>query len=173
MYPAHLLLPSSTRNTTSTCFIFHLYPDIALTMRCIFIPYAWITWSRALEDFRKWRYYPLVRSVMRGEQVLSKNFTNSSGTRNALVTSLFCVCPISPLSPKVCFLARSGPPFVIRGIPIQWERSGLQMADLNERKNRVWGIEKGDRANTEYLTSFQPNLPHSAFDMSLHTRTPS
>jgi len=62
---------------------------------------------------------------------------------------ILCLHDLPSLSHKVCFLALSGPPFVIRGIPIQWERSRLQMADLNERKNRVWGREKGDRANTE------------------------
>jgi len=72
---------------------------------------------------------------------------------------LFCVCTISPLSPKVRFVARSGPPFVIRAILIQWERSGLQMADLNERNNGVWGRERGDRANTEHAFSYLLVLP--------------
>ena len=47
--------------------------------------------------------------------------------------------PSLSLSPTLRFLARSGPPFVIRGIPIQWERSGLKMADLSERNNAVGG----------------------------------
>jgi len=52
---------------------------------------------------------------------------------------ILCLHDLSSLSPKFRFLARSGPPFVLRGIPIQWERSGLQMADLNERENGVGG----------------------------------
>jgi len=56
----------------------------------------------------------------------------------------FCsILCLHDLPSKVRFLARSGPPFVIRGIPIQWERSGLQMADLNERNNGVWGEREG------------------------------
>jgi len=54
-------------------------------------------------------------------------------------TVILCLHDLPSLCPKVCFLARLGLPFLIRGIPIQWERSGLQMADLNKRKNRVWG----------------------------------
>jgi len=52
---------------------------------------------------------------------------------------LLCLHDLPSLSPKVCFPARSGPPFVIRDIPIQWERSGLQMADLNEQITEFWG----------------------------------
>jgi len=56
------------------------------------------------------------------------------------------------LSPKLRFFARSGPPFVIRSIFLGLGCRGLQVADLNERKNGVWVEERGDRANTEYCT---------------------
>jgi len=62
----------------------------------------------------------------------------------------FARSPLSlPLTPFF-FFARPGPPFVIRDIPIQKERSGLQIADLNGRKNGVWGRDREDRANAEY-----------------------
>ena len=35
------------------------------------------------------------------------------------VLKILCLHDLPSLSPKVRFLARSGPPFVIRGIPIQ------------------------------------------------------
>ena len=52
-----------------------------------------------------------------------------------------------PLSPKVRFLARSGPPFVIRSVLVGWGCPGLQMVDLSEQENGLWGRERGDRAN--------------------------
>ena len=55
------------------------------------------------------------------------------------------------LSPNLRFFARSGPPFVIRSVLIRLGCSGLQMVDLSERENGVWGRERGDRANREYL----------------------
>jgi len=45
---------------------------------------------------------------------------------------ILCLHDLPSLSPPTPFSLSS---FVIRGIPIQWERSGVQMADLNERKN--------------------------------------
>jgi len=62
---------------------------------------------------------------------------------------ILCLHDLSSLSPKLCFFARSGPPFVIRGVLIGWGWPGLQMVDLSERENRLWGRERGDRANTE------------------------
>jgi len=63
----------------------------------------------------------------------------------------------SPLSlAQTQFFARSGPPFIIRSVLIGWGLPGLQMVDLSERENGIWGRERGDRANTE-LT----RLPHS------------
>jgi len=56
------------------------------------------------------------------------------------------------LSPKVRYFARPGPPFVIRSVLIGWGWGcpGLQMVDLSERENRLWGRERGDRSNIEY-----------------------
>ena len=92
---------------------------------------------------RIWRFLNKETNILWGHQS-SKNWAVPT---SAWKRQVFWVCTISSLSPKLRFLARSDPPFVIRGI--QWKRSGLQMADQNERKNGVWGREKGNRANTE------------------------
>jgi len=56
----------------------------------------------------------------------------------------------SPLSlPQLRYFARTGPPFVIRSVLIGWGCPGLQMVDLSERENGLWGRERGDRANIE------------------------
>ena len=66
----------------------------------------------------------------------------------------FYVFMISPLSPpKLRYFARSGPPFVIRSVFIGWGCPGLQMVDLSERENGLWGRERGDRANIEYAVT--------------------
>ena len=52
------------------------------------------------------------------------------------------------LSPKLRFLTRSGRPFVIRGMPFNEDAPDYKWR--NERKNGVWGRERGDRANSEY-----------------------
>ena len=64
-------------------------------------------------------------------------------------SAILCLHDLPSLSPKLCFTARSGPPFVIRSVLIGWGWPGLQMVDLSERENRLWGRERGDRANTE------------------------
>jgi len=61
-----------------------------------------------------------------------------------------CLHDLPSLSPKLCFFARSGPPFVIRSVLIGWGWPGLQMVALSERENGLWGREREDRANTEY-----------------------
>jgi len=53
------------------------------------------------------------------------------------------------LTPTLRSLARSGPPFAIRIVLIGWGCPGLEMVDLSERENGVWGRERRDRANTE------------------------
>jgi len=60
-----------------------------------------------------------------------------------------CLHDLPSLFPKLLYFARSGPPFVIRSILIGWGCPGLQMVDLSERENGLWGRERGDRANTE------------------------
>jgi len=113
--------------------------------------------------------------------VLEKNcidakFRAKVGNRNTLVlsrlqvkdlhvlNSVFARSPLS-LSPKVCFLARSGPPFVIRSVLIGWGHPGhphpmrtLRITnggpERAKKKNRVWGRETGDHANTEYTVIF-------------------
>jgi len=54
------------------------------------------------------------------------------------------------LFPKLLFLARPGPPFVIQSDLIRWGCPGLQMVDLSEREKGVWRRERGDCANTEF-----------------------
>jgi len=74
--------------------------------------------------------------------------------RNAFFASCIqCLHDLPSLSPKLCFFAHSCPPFVIRSILIGWGCPGLQMVDLSERENRLWGRERGDRANTEFHSS--------------------
>jgi len=67
-------------------------------------------------------------------------------------TGILCLHDLPSLSPKDRFSLAL--PYVIRGIRIQWERSGLQMADLHERKNGVWGRERRDRANNRIPWEF-------------------
>ena len=73
------------------------------------------------------------------------------------VNAILCLHDLPSLSHKLCFFARSGPPFVIRSVLIGWGCSGFQMVDLSERENRLWGRERGDRANTE-LVLFSCNM---------------
>jgi len=47
------------------------------------------------------------------------------------------------LSAKLRFFARSGPPLVIQSVLIGWGCPGLQMVDLSERENVLWGRERG------------------------------
>jgi len=64
--------------------------------------------------------------------------------------SILCFHDLPSLSPKVRYFARSGPPFVIRSVLIGWGCPGLQMVDLSERENGLWGREREDRANIEW-----------------------
>jgi len=82
-----------------------------------------------------------------------KNWSKTGVIRSELF--ILCLHDLSILSPKLRFLARSGPPFVIQRDLIGWGCPGLQMVDLSERENGVWGRERGDLANTEYLTCIQ------------------
>jgi len=63
--------------------------------------------------------------------------------------SILCLHDLPSLSPKLRYFARSGPPFVIRSVLIGWGCPGLQLVDLSERENGLWGRERGDRADTE------------------------
>jgi len=63
--------------------------------------------------------------------------------------AILCLHDLPSLPLKLCFFARSGPPFVIRSVLIGWGCPGLQIVDLSERENGFWGRERGDRANTE------------------------
>jgi len=58
---------------------------------------------------------------------------------HTLLNTIFWVSSISPLSHKLRFL--------IRSVLIGWGCPGLQMVDLSEWENWVWGRERGDRAN--------------------------
>jgi len=111
-------------------------------------PFLWVWRSRM---WRLYNFCKVLTSLSKSKLCWKHGFPLVS----RFAYSVFARSPLC-LSPKLRFLARSGPPFVIRGIPIQWERSGLQMADLNERNNGVWGSERGDRANTE-LTRIHRN----------------
>jgi len=62
---------------------------------------------------------------------------------------ILCLHDLPSLSPKLRYFARSGPPFVIRSVLIGWGCPGLQMVDLSERENGLWGRERGDSANIE------------------------
>jgi len=62
-------------------------------------------------------------------------------------SSILCLHDLSSLSPKLRYFARSGPPFVIRSVLIRWGWLGLQILDLSERENGLWGRERGDCAN--------------------------
>jgi len=79
-----------------------------------------------------------------GPSIIKKLGSTYIGMEKASILSLHDLLslPQTPFSRSLRSI-----PFVIRGI--QWERYRLQMADLNERKNGVWGREKGNRANTE------------------------
>jgi len=55
---------------------------------------------------------------------------------------ILCLHDLPPLSPKLRYLARSGPPFVIRSLLIGWGCPGLKMVDLSERENGLWGRER-------------------------------
>jgi len=61
---------------------------------------------------------------------------------------ILCLHDLPSLSPKVRYFARSGPPFVIRSVLIGWGCPGLQMVDLSERENGLWG-ERGEIVQTE------------------------
>jgi len=58
-------------------------------------------------------------------------------------TAILCLHDLPSLFPKLRFIARSGSPFVIQSILIGWGCSGLQMVELRERENGVWGKERG------------------------------
>jgi len=71
-----------------------------------------------------------------------------------LSREILCLHDLPPLSPKLRYFARSGPPFVIRSVIIGWGCPKLQMVDLSARESGLWGRERGDRANTDYKNGF-------------------
>jgi len=85
--------------------------------------------------------------------VQAPSVTTISVKKNTLLidsdSAILCLHDLPFLSPKLHYFARSGPPFVIRSVLIEWGYPGLQMVDLSERENGLWGRERGDRANTE------------------------
>jgi len=77
------------------------------------------------------------------------------------VEIIFCVCTISLFSPPNSVLfARSGPPFVIRSVLIGRGCPGLQMVDLSERKNRLWGEREGRSRKQRITYSFNLPMPY-------------
>ena len=78
------------------------------------------------------------------------NLKNNQITLFPCFTFILCLHDLPSLFPKLRYFALSDPPFVIRSVLIGWGCPGLQMVDLSERENGLWGRERGDRANIEY-----------------------
>jgi len=57
---------------------------------------------------------------------------------------ILCLHDLPSLSPKLYYFDCSGPPYVIRSVLIGWGCPGLQLVDLTERGNGLWGREKGN-----------------------------